>query len=125
MTPLEAPPVTSQLTEAIRAKLRDAPSPLKLADVAKGLPRPRKVKVPAFQQEVRAVLEEEGRLGNVFCYPSGKNGEARYWSRDEKQELRHHAIALATVPLELGKLQKAVAKVAKGTDPAFVEAVLW
>lgn len=124
MMPLDGPSATSPLTEVVRAKLREAPCPLKLAEVAKGLPRPKKVKVPAFQQIVRTLLEEEGRQGKVYCYPSGKNGESRYWLRDEKQGLRTRAIELAIIPLELGKLQKAVAKEAKGTDGAFLEAIL-
>jgi hypothetical protein len=123
MTSAEAPPAATALAEAVRAKLQLAPAPLKLADVPKGLTRPRKTKPAEFQEQVRHALEEDGRLGKVFCYPSGKNGEDRYWARDEKHLLREVAVELAASPADLNKLLKGVVKVVK-SDPAFAEPIL-
>src|SRR5262245_23717126 len=94
MTPPHSP-ARAGPAEAVRAKLQDAPAPLKLAEVVKGLPRPKKVKKAEWAAEVRQVLEEEVRLARAYSYPSGKNGELRHWSRDEKQLLRDKALALA------------------------------
>src|SRR5262245_10395799 len=91
-------PVASDLAEAIRGRLQGAPAPLKLAEVAKGLPKPKKTTAADFKGEVRAVLEEQVRLGLAFCHPSGKQNEARYWSRDEKHLLRERALDLASNP---------------------------
>jgi hypothetical protein len=124
MTPLESPPVAIGLAEAIHEKLRGAAAPLKLADVAKGLPKPRKMKAPELQQEVQKVLDEEIRVGRAFSAPSGKNQETRYWSRDERQMLRDRAAELAATPQPLSSLMNKLAREAKGTDRTFVDAVV-
>jgi hypothetical protein len=124
MTSLESPTVASGISDAIRAKLHQAPAPLKLADVVKGLPRPKGMKAAEFQDDVRKSLEEDVRLGRVFCYPSGKNATPRYWSRDEKQVLRDKAVEMASVPRPLSALKTALGKEVKGTDGAFVEALV-
>lgn len=109
------------LVETVREKLLHAAAPLKLADVAKGLPKPRKVKANAFREQLRDAVEDEVRLGNAFRYPSGKNGEPRYWSRDERRLLREKVVELAGTPLERSKLTRALGK---GLDGPFVEGVL-
>src|SRR4051794_6703389 len=101
MTPLASPAAKPEVAEAVRAKLQQAPAPLKLADVAKGLPKPRGKKAADLQDEVRKVLDEEVRLGRAFCHPSGKDGAPRYWARDEKQVLRDKAVELAAAPQPL------------------------
>jgi hypothetical protein len=125
MPSLEAPPaVDAPLLEAIRSKLQAAPSPLKVVDVVKGLPRPKKVKAAEFQDTVRSILTEEVRLGRAFCSPSGKAGELRYWGSDEKQVLRGKALELAVTPQTLPTLKKELGKEIKGADGAFIEALV-
>src|SRR5262245_53890164 len=116
MTSLEAPAAPAQdLLASVRARLDGAAAPLKLADVAKGLPRPRKVKAPDFQQTIRTLLEEQVRLGQAFSYPSGKGGIDRYWSKDEKHAVAARALELAATPLPLPRLKTALGKQAAGT----------
>jgi hypothetical protein len=124
MTPVEPPPATSVLAEAIRGKLQNAPAPLKLAEVVKGLPKGKKVKPADMQADVRHFLEEEVRLGRAFCYPSGKNTEVRYWSHDEKQILRGKAVELASTPETMSSLKTKLGKAVKGTDGAFIETIV-
>jgi hypothetical protein len=112
---------SSVLAEKIESKL--AATPLKLADIAKGL-KPRKVSVPNFQAEVRTFLEEQIRLGKMFCYPSGKNGAERYWNKDERHLLRNRAIELAVAPMTLSALAKSLAKEIKGVDAVFIESLV-
>lgn len=121
MTPVETAAVT--LDEALRTKLESAPAPLKFKDVAKGLPRPRKVTAAALEPEVRRLLDEEVRLGRAFACPSGKKGEMRYWARDEKHLLREKALELAASPLALAALKTKLGKVT-GADGAFAEPLL-
>ena len=77
MTLLDSTTLASELAEAVHSKLHNAPAPLKLAEVVKGLPKPRMTKAADFQNEVRPILDEQVRLGQVFRCPSGKNGEMR------------------------------------------------
>jgi hypothetical protein len=121
MTPVDAPPLTAGLAEAVRAKLQQAPAPLKLAEVVKGLPKAKKAKVSEHQEVVRKMLEEEVRLGRAFCHPSGKNGEPRYWCKDEENLLREKALEIAATPLSLSALVTAAGKEVKGADKSFVE----
>src|SRR5262249_38688718 len=107
-----------------QGKLRAAPSPLKLAEVAKGLPKPKKVSAAEMQDQVRAILNEEVRVGRAFCCPSGKGGVMRHWSRDEKQLLRDKAVDLAATPKSMWALKKDLGKEVKGTDGSFVEELL-
>lgn len=124
MTVLESTTGTSEVAEAVRSKLQNAVAPLKLTEVVKGLPKPRRTKAAEFQNEIRPILDEQVRLGQVFCCPSGKNGEMRYWTRDEKHLLREKALEVAAAPQTLSALKKALAKEVKGTDAAFVESVV-
>lgn len=123
MTPTETAPAPA-LVETIRVKLEHAPAPLKFKEVCKGLPRGKKVKPAEAEQEARRLLEEEVRLGRAFAYPSGKNGERRFWARDEKHLVREKALELAATPLALSALKTKVAKAVAGADGAFVELLL-
>lgn len=108
----------------IRDKLQHAPQPLKLAEVAKGLPRPPKVKAAGFNGVVLTTLEAEFQAGRLFHYPSGPSGAERFWARDEKQVLREAAVKAAAEPKALSALRTAVGKAVKGTAPGFVEDVI-
>lgn len=123
----EAPP-TPSLGDAIVAALKDAPHPLKLGELVKKLPKPPKppkgTKPLVLQDQVVAVLPEELRAGRLFSSPSGKNGEPRYWGRDEQNLIRERAVELAQKPVALSALVKSVAKEIKGADAGFVEGVL-
>jgi hypothetical protein len=120
---LEAPPALS-LGETLVSKLQAAAAPLKLADAVKGLARPKKVKPADFKEEVRRALEEEVRQGRAFAASSGKNGETRYWHRDERHLLREKAVELAATPQAMSGLKTKLGKVVKGADGAFVEGLL-
>ncbi|MDB5308406.1 MAG: hypothetical protein JWO38_2608 [Gemmataceae bacterium] len=126
----EAPPHTTPdaapltLTEGIRTKLGTAPAPLKFAEVKKGLTKAKKQSASDFEVEIRRLLDEEVRDGRAFVYPSGKEGETRYWSRDEKHAIREEALRLAATPAPLADLKKKAGAVAKGADAGFVETVL-
>lgn len=124
MDVLESTTLTSELVDAVRGKLQNALAPLKLAELVKGLPKPRKMKAAEVQNEVRSLLDEQVRIGATFRHPSGKNGETRFWSHDEKHLLCERALELAALPLSLAALKKALAKEVKGTDAAFVESVI-
>lgn len=121
---LETPAAVPTLAESIHTKLQSASAPLKFSEVARGLQKPRKIKAADFQEEIRAALAEDVRLGRVFSHPSGKEAEARYWARDEKQVLRDKALQLAATPQSLSALKIALGKEVKGTDPAFLDGVL-
>ena len=124
MTLLDSTTLTSELADAVRGKLQNAPVPLKLAEIVKGLPKPRRTKAAELQNEVRSILDEQVRIGAIFRCPSGKNGETRFWSRDEKHLLREKAMELAATPQSVVVLKKALAKEVKGSDAAFVESLL-
>src|SRR5581483_935013 len=124
MTTLDKTALEPSLADAVRSKLHDAVAPLKLADLAKGLKRPRRVKAADFQEEVRKLLDDEVRQGRAFAYPSGKGGAVRYWSRDEKQLLRDRSVELAATPQPMSKLKTALGKEVAGADGAFVEGVV-
>src|SRR4051794_15945362 len=121
--PIEAPPAQS-LGAMIVEKLKGSPHPLKLAEGMKGLPKPPRVKPAVFKEQVNAALAEGLRSGRVFSSPSGKNGEARFWGRDEQYLLRERGLQLAATPLELAKLRAKLAKEVKGADAAYVEGLL-
>jgi hypothetical protein len=123
MTPVEAAPAAPALAEAVRAKFRDAAAPMTLKEVAKGLPKPEKMKPAALQAEVRRVLGEEVSQGRAFTCLSGRKGEERFWTKDERNLLREKAIELAATPQPLSKLKTALGKVVRGTDGAFLESV--
>src|SRR5262249_29567467 len=111
---LESPAVEPALADSIHTKFQDASTPLKFSEVIRGLPKPKRTKAADFQEEVRAVLAEEVRLGRAFSYPSGKAGEARYWDRDEKQVLREKALQLAAAPVPASTLKIKLGQEMKG-----------
>jgi hypothetical protein len=114
----------SGLIESIRTKLQTASSPLKLADVAKGLTRPKKVKAADFQHEIEQFLEEDVRLRRTFSYPSGKDDRIRYWARDEKQLLWEKVLGITDEPHSFSALKTQLTREVKGTAPAFIEGVI-
>ena len=124
MTSLASPTLDSGITESVRAKLQAAPGPLKFAEVLKGLPKQKGVKAPQAKTQVQELLDEEVRLGRVFSQPSAKNGEARYWWRDERQYLRDKAIELTTTPLPMSTFKTKLGKEVKGVDGEFIAAVV-
>jgi hypothetical protein len=124
MTLPDSTTLASDLAEAVRAKLLNAPAPLKLAEVVKGLPKPRKTKPADFRNQVRLVLDEQIRLGQVFISPSGKNGEMRYWSRDERHLLREKALEFASTPQTLAAMKTKLKSEVKGVEPAYVQSVI-
>lgn len=115
---------TDGLAGEIRGRLTAAAAPLKLADVLKGLPKPKGVSAAAFKASALQALDDEFRLGRAYRYPSGTKGAERFWSRDEKQVLRDAAVAAAATPKKFSALKTATATAIKGTDGGFVEAVL-
>jgi len=124
MTLVDSTFVTSEVAEAVRGKLQNAPAPLKLADVVKGLPKPRKTKAADFQNAIQPILDEQVRLGQAFRCPSGKNGDPRYWSRDEKHLLRERAIEIASTPLSPAAMKTKLKSEVKGVEPAFLQLVI-
>lgn len=120
-TPDAAP---DPVADMIREKLRAAPQPLKLADVVKGLTRPKKVKPADFQGLAREAIDAAFLLGQAFHYPSGPKGVERFWGRDEKQALRDAAVKAAAEPKTLAALRTAVGKAVKGTNPEFIDGVV-
>lgn len=124
MTLPDSTTLTSELAEAVRAKLLNAPTPLKLAEVVKGLPKPRKMKPADFRNEVELILGEQVRLGQVFVSSSGKNGELRYWSRDEKHLLREKALEIASTPQTLAAMKTKLKSEVKGVEPAYIQSVI-
>src|SRR5262245_10886677 len=122
MALLDSPAATTALDDAVRTRLQGSANPLKLAEVAKGLPKAKKAKAADFQAEVRTILDQFVRQGLAFCYPSAKGGAERYWSRDEKNALRLAAMDLAGTPQTLSGLKTKLGKQTKGTDSVFVEA---
>jgi hypothetical protein len=116
MTALATPTTGTGLAEAVRAKLQAATGPLKLAEVVTGLPKPKGMKPAQLKDQVRELLEEEVRLGEAFARPSGKKGEVRYWSRDERQHLRDRAIESAATPQPMSAFKKTLGQEVKGVD---------
>src|SRR5262245_35857906 len=112
MTVTETAPLASPVHKAIREKLNLASAPLKLAEIVKGLPKPKKKKgEPAadIKDEVREFLDVEVRASRAFAYPSGKDEELRYWSNDEKALLRQKVLDLAAEPQPIAELKKKLA----------------
>ena len=107
------------IEETVRKKLQEAPGPLKLSEVVKGFPNPKKQ-----TEKVRNYLDEEVRHGRAFSYPSGKKEEVRYWVKDEKHLLREKTLEFATNPQSIPALKKYLGLVVKGADGAFVEGVI-
>lgn len=116
--------IAPKLADAIHARLQESPAPLKLAEVGKGLKKPKKMKKAEFEAEIQTILEEEVRLGRAFSYPSAKNRQMRWWARDEKQLLRDKTIELAREPRGIPALKKDLAREVKGVDGEFVEMVV-
>jgi hypothetical protein len=115
--------VSAEWAEGVRQRIKDAPSPMKLADVVKGL-KPKKIKQDEFARQVVASLEEDVRQGLIFATPSAKNGAIRYWSKDERQALRDRVLELATTPLTLAALRRNAASAAKGCDAKYIDTII-
>lgn len=120
--PPPPPPPPRPLALLVRERLAEAPAPLSVKEAAKGLPKQGKQKVT--EADVRAALDEEVSQGRAFAAPSGKKGEPRYWSRDEKHLLRERALELCATPRALGAIQKDLARAGTKADAAFAEAVV-
>jgi hypothetical protein len=123
MTEIASPAVVPGLVEAVRRKLQDAPSPLKIKEVMSKL-KPRKLNADDFQAEVRRLLDDEVRSGQAFRYPSGAKGAERFWARDEKQAIRDEVLRAAASPIAAKKLHEAAKKAVQGTDTRFVEKIV-
>ncbi len=106
------------MTDEILAALAAAAQPLKAADVVKKLPkRPRKTPAAEHLAAIDAALADLVRQGRAFAHPSGKSGLTRYWSRDERLDIRGRALTLAIKPMTPAALARAM----KGADPKFAE----
>jgi hypothetical protein len=108
----------------VRDKLDGSASPLKLAEVAKNLPKPRKQKAAEFHKEIEQLLDADYLDGKVFRYPSGPKGAIRYWARDERHLLIEVALKLGAEPRTIVTLKKELSRVIKGTDGAFIEGLI-
>jgi hypothetical protein len=100
-----------ELTAELLKKLAESPVPMTLKEVTKGLP---KVKVkkgePKPEERVAEALEAEVATARVFRSPSGKKGEMRYWTKDERHHVREKVLELAAKPMKLEALAKMAAK---------------
>lgn len=128
-TPETATPTMLDKVQAVLQAAADKPLTLKdvVKEASKGMPKPKKVKgspAPDVAGEAKRLLEEEVRLGRAFAYESGKKGETRYWSKDEKHELREEALKLAAKPCDLAAFKKNLGAAVKGVDGGFVESVV-
>jgi hypothetical protein len=124
MSSVAAPTLPAGLLDVLRVQLQGATVPLTVADVAKGLTRPSKMKAADFQEQVKRLLDEEVRLGRAFSCPSGTKGALRYWSRDEKHFLRDRVLELASTPQAIATFTKQLKQTLKGVDGSFVESVV-
>lgn len=121
--PVPTPTSPASLADLVTEKLSATPAPLKFADVKKGLRKPPKQSKDVFDANIREALVSATRAGRAFAYPSGKNGEERYWARDEKHAIREAALKQADTPDTLPKLVKA-ATAAWKSDAAFADGVI-
>jgi hypothetical protein len=124
MLTVDLPAESATLADMICKKLQESANPLKLAEVAKGLKKPKKTKKPDFEEEVRAHLDELTRQGIAFHYPSAKGGTERYWHKDEKHLLRTRAVELAAEPQTLSGITRLLAREIRGVDSAFVDIIV-
>lgn len=107
--------------EALRQRLAEAPAPLLVKDLTKGLtPKGKNAGPPP---DFPGLLSEEVRAGRAHLFPSGSKGAERYWSKDERKVIQDAVLAAAGESKKLSDLQK-VAREATGADKAFVEATI-
>jgi len=122
--PASAPDSTPTLSELLWAKLKDSPAPLTVKELAKGLPKPKKVKAAEFEESLPSYLANDVQSGRVFRYPSGKAGVDRYWSRDEKHAIREAVLAAAATPLTVADLVKKATVAVQKVDKGFADGVV-
>lgn len=90
---------------------------MKLSDLKKGLTKPKKVSKEAFEANIQEEIVAATQSGRAFVYPSGKKGEDRHWSQDEKHAIHEEALRLAEAARALATLVKKAAGVSKA-EPA-------
>lgn len=118
-----APASTLTLPEQLRETLANAPAPLTLKELAKALPRPKKVKADEFENSLPGYLVEDLQAGRVFKVGSGKGGLERYWNRNEKDAIHDAVRTAATEPKKLAELKKIAVGLTKA-DKAFAEGIV-
>ncbi len=118
-----APASTLTLPEQLRETLANAPAPLTLNELAKALPRPKKVKADEFENSLPGYLVEDLQAGRVFKVGSGKGGLERYWNRNEKDAIQEAVRTAATEPKKLAELKKLATGLTKA-DKAFAEGIV-
>ncbi len=122
----ETGPVSAEVAEAIRERLANAPAPLALKDLLKGLPGAptRGAKKAAFEAAVGQFLQREVADGRAFRFEKvtkSKGAEKRtelYWRKSEDDLLR----AALLVAAESAKTTAQLAKVAQKAVPGVGEA---
>jgi len=120
-----APSPAPTLAETVAKLLADAKDPLKLADLTKSLkkagfePKAKQQKA-VYEAELTQILESDPYLH----YPSGLDGEERYWAKDEKAVLKAAAEKLLVRPKTSSELCLALEKANKKTDPAFINVLV-
>lgn len=105
------------LHETLRGTLADAPAPLALKDLIKGLKKAKGEKAPVAESAAE-FLAAEIEAGRVFKTASGPMGAERYWTRDENEAIRAAVLAKASPPAKLADLKKAAQEATKA-DKAF------
>jgi hypothetical protein len=121
-TPTQPPEPAPTLSEAVRAKLKEAAAPLTLKEILKGLPKPGK-KEPKLDVAVPELLANDLQQGSIFKSNSGSKGAERFWNRDEKLAIRDAVLLAAATPKSLPALKK-LAKDATKADKAFAEPIV-
>ena len=117
MTAVATPTTGTGLAEAVRAKLQAASGAAEAGGGRQGTSQAEGDEAGSTQGAGPGhLLEEEVRLGAAFSQPSGKNGEVRYWSRDERQHLRDKAIESAATPQAMSAFKTKLGKEVKGVD---------
>ena len=116
----EAAPTPPTLPQTVHRRLIDAPAPLLLKAVTKGLAKAGKKTSPP---DFATLLADEVRAGRAFKFPSGAEGADRYWARDEREVAREAVRTAGAEPKKLPDLKK-VAKDATKADKAFAEALV-
>lgn len=110
--------------QSLLSLVQEASAPARAADLSKRLPRPRKVRAADWTAAIRSVLDQAVAEGKIFAAASGKDGERRYWSRDERHFILAVLDRVAVVPQPLSRLRTAVAREAHGAAASFIEQVI-
>lgn len=111
------------LPELLQSTLANATAPMTLKELAKVLPRPKKVKADEFEASLPGYLAEDLQAGRVFKFGSGKAGLERYWNRDEKHAIQEAVRTAAAEPKKLGELKKVAIGLTKADKP-FAEGIV-